>query len=389
MSDASTSAGHGLHAWRWPSGKMTGAFGVLAAAAAAVALLAAGTLAIHLRAPTEADAAAAASVAVETLVVERVEAVRRSERYVGRIEPARQTRLAFERGGTLVDIRADEGQVVREGETVARLDTALLEARRAELTAERAALEARAELASLTLRRRSELRDRGHVSEQAYDEARLSLTQTEAAIRQVDAGLRSVAIDLRKSVLRAPFSGQITARALDEGGIVSAGEPVLDIIESGRPQIRVGIPEDRATTLRAGQVLAVDAAGGRQPGRIAAIRADMDPATQTRIVVLDLPPDEALVFGAIAEVVIEDEIAQSGFWVPITALHEGARGLWTVITALETADGLTAASETVEIVVLDGGRALVRGTLTPGAEIVATGRHRLVPGTRIARADAS
>lgn len=359
------------------------------AAAGAIGLVVIGTMTIHERATASINAEAGPTVFVETMTVTRVTSVERMARYVGQIEPARSNRLAFERPGTLISVLVDEGDRVAEGKVVARIDTRALNARKAELEARRDGLEARVELAELTLERQSELRDRGHASTQTFDEARLQLARLAAGLVEIDAGLWAIDVDLAKSDLIAPFAGQVTARLLDEGGVVAPGAAVLEMIEAARPQLRVGVPMDQARSLSVGDAVAVDHPTGKLDGIVAAIRPDIDPATRARIVLVDLPASGGLAFGSTAELVLAEPMPMSGFWIPITALREGARGLWTVTTMVETNTGLEAGSETVEILLLKEDRAFVRGTLRDGGAIVANGAHRLVPGTRIAVRDPS
>lgn len=360
--------------------------GVTVAVAVAGGLLAAGTLTLHARTGDVGTVAVQPPIRVHTLTVERQAGAIRREVYVGRVEAARQIHLAFERTGTVTEVLVEEGDTVAAGAVVAVLDTDLLDARRAELVAERKALDADVELARLTMVRQKELQQHGHASQQRFDEARLTHSRMQAARAKVDAAIRSVDVDLSKSILTAPFAGEVTDRLLDEGAVVSPGAAVLDLIENGRPQARVGLPESVAAELRHGDPMTVETVGGSMTASVAAIRADIDPRTRTRIVLLDLPR-AAAAFGSAVEVVVERALATPGFWVPVTALREGRRGLWTLTTIVHGAGDPVAGSESVEILFLDGDRAYVRGTLADGAEIVANGSHRLVPGSLLALAD--
>jgi RND family efflux transporter MFP subunit len=361
------------------------ALGTTAAVAVAGALLAAGTIALHARAGDGDAVAVRPPTPVRTLTVERQETVTRSEIYVGRLEAARSIHLAFERSGTVEAVMVEEGDRVEEGMVVALLDTDLLTARRAELLAEREALDADVELARLTTDRQQELQRLGHASTQRYDEARLSYTRLKAARLRVDAAIRALDVDLDKSVLTAPFAGEVTARMLDEGAVVAPGAAVLDLIERDRPQVRVGLPEAVAASLSQGQPITIETALGPVGATVNAVRADIDPRTRTQIVLLDLPATDAA-FGSAVEVMVERTVAASGFWVPVTALREGRRGLWTLMTVVPGEDGPVAGTESVEILFLQGERAYVRGSLADGAEIVADGNHRVVPGSPLGRA---
>ena len=360
----------------------------LMAGGVALGLVAFGTVVIHERSGARADATATPPVAVETLQLQFETTVRQQVRFVGEVEPARSNRLAFERPGTISRITVDEGDRIDAGATLATLDTRLLDARKSELQARKAGLQAQVELAELTLRRQTVLRDRGHTSGQAFDEIRLQLAQLEAGLLEIDAALEAVTVDLAKSRIIAPFAGQVTARLLDEGSVVAPGTAILSLIEAERPQLRVGVPATMARDLTAGQSVAVEHQGAAMQARIAAVRPDIDPVTRSQIVLVDLPSQSRLVFGMTAELIIDARRSTEGYWVPLTALREGSRGLWTLTTIVEGETGFEAAAETVEIVLVNADRAFVRGTLTESPRIVASGTHRLVPGTPVTPTDA-
>ena len=95
------------------------------------------------------------------------------ERFVGRLEPARRTELAFERNGLVTEVLVEEGDLVEAGEPVARLDTDKLKAERAQLSARRRELQSQLGLANLTLKRKKRLMDAGHDTVERHDQARL------------------------------------------------------------------------------------------------------------------------------------------------------------------------------------------------------------------------
>lgn len=368
---------------RSPLRRIAGLFGLFCAGSLAIAATALGTLTIHDRAAARQPVAPPPLLKVETIRVRASDHLTTTEHYAGRIEAARTSRLAFERGGTVTHILADEGATVRAGDTIARLDTQLLEARAAELRARRAVLEAQTELARLTAERKKQLQDRGFATGQDHDNARLALAGLKARIKEVDAALEATSIDIRKSVLVAPYAGTIAARRLDEGAIVTAGMPVMDLMESARPQIRVGVPQTHAAHLSIGNDYHVDYAGARLSARLIAVRPDIDPATRTLVALFDLKPSPLVRFGATADLALDIRRPADGFWLPLSTLRSGTRGLWTVLTVVEDEVGARVGQESVEIVTVADDRAFVRGTLADGTALIAEGGHRLVPGTRI------
>jgi RND family efflux transporter MFP subunit len=311
-------------------------------------------------------------------------------RFAGRVAPARRAALGFELGGRLAEVTVEAGAVVSAGDVLARLDRRSLEADRAAALAERAALEAEAELARLTAERRAALQAQGHAATQAFDEARLGLARLEASIAAADARIAGIDLALEKSELRAPFAGEIGTRHLDPGATVAAGTPVVDLFAQGAPELRVGLPAALAAELDPAAQVAVELGDARVAARLVRLRPDLDPATLTReaTFVLDMPPGAVRPgFGDTAAVILRERIAAEGFWLPLAALSEGARGSWQVMVAEPEGPVPVARPEAIEVLHTDGARVFVRGAIPQGTPVVADGAHRLVPGQPLAPAE--
>eukprot|EP00903_Cladosiphon_okamuranus_P000983 g981.t1 len=314
-------------------------------------------------------------------------AVERS--YAGRLEPARQTDLAFELSGTVLEIAVDEGDAVGKGDIIARLDTRSLEAERRRQRANRLAVESDRELAELTLTRRQKLQQAGHTSTETLDQARLALSRLDATLAQIDAAIEAIEINLDKSVLRAPFAGNIGARVLDEGATVAPGQPALTLLESARPQVRIGLPPKVAAQLEEEQVFHIRIGSKDLKAEFIGLRPDLQTRTRTIEALFQLEERSQLAgFGDLAELTLAEWVESDGYWVPMNALKEGPRGLWTVLAiagaepeaAAENDAGLVIIREAVEVLYSEDGRAYVRGTITPDTRIVAAGVHRVVAG---------
>lgn len=405
------------------------------AAGLSAALVVGGVGLIRARAEAEPRPPAAAVPLVETLALHRLDGYTRRHLHAARVEPVREAALAFEAGGTLVDVAVDEGERVAAGAVVARLDTRLLEAKRERLAAARRALDADAELARLALERQGTLERRGFTASESLDEARLAVPRVEARIAEADAALALVDVELDKSVLRAPFDAVVGRRLLDEGATVAPGSVVLALLEDARPRIRVGLPPERAAELspdgtyrfvtdagRAGggvRGARDDADGAIDEGRtvearLLSRRADIDTRTRTVSALFepvgdDDPAANALFFGELLELVLEERVERTVFDVPLDALAEDAEGLWSLLVvderrapnggAAPTDDGTDVGREAgdgpapdgttrlrrvaVDVVHTDGARAFVDAALEDGTRVVAGGRHRVVAGERV------
>ncbi|MEM9010865.1 MAG: efflux RND transporter periplasmic adaptor subunit [Pseudomonadota bacterium] len=314
------------------------------------------------------------------------------ERFAGRIEPARETSLAFELAGTVAEVLVEEGDVIAAGAPIAHLDTRAWALERQRTEAAMAAIEADLELARLTTERQRALRDRGHQSEQGLDNARLAKDAAEARRAEMMAALARIELDLEKATLRAPFAGTVTERDVDEGSIVTAGAVLARLQETARPQARIGLPPELAVRYAPGDEVTLLVAEARTTGVVAAVAPDVDPATRTVSVLIDVattPGDRAgFAMGEVVRLAVARPVETAGAWLPLEALSEGIRGLWSIYVAADGASDMQARREAVEILHTAGGRAFVRGTFADGDHAIIGGHNRLAEGTAVALASA-
>ncbi|MEO9970791.1 MAG: efflux RND transporter periplasmic adaptor subunit [Hyphomonadaceae bacterium] len=310
-----------------------------------------------------------------------------NESFSGLVVARRTSQLGFAAGGRVIRIEADIGDRVQAGQPLGKLDTRSLTA---QLTASRAnAAEARAnyQLSRTVVERQSKLFERGHVAQQRVDEATAQASaaaaRIEAAMAQSDA--LEVAIDL--AVLRAPFSGTVTQRLIDEGAIALPGAPILEIVEDRKLEARIGLPAMSAATIKTGQEVELLSERGPVPAKMRSSTGIVDRTQRTVTVIFDITSPELVDPGAIVRLSLERGVDERGFWVPVSALSESSRGLWSIYIAESVDGGWRASPQLVEIVQADGGRAYVRGTVRDGDQIILDGLSRLVPGQAVVLVD--
>jgi RND family efflux transporter MFP subunit len=310
--------------------------------------------------------------------------------YAGRTAATRAAELGFKRGGEITEMQVDQGDVVAKGDTLAKLDTASINAQLTQAAAEvslaRANLEAlvaEAELATNTEQRFRTLREQGHASVQVYDETRLTLRAKQAQLNVARANLeralaaqKSVEVELREAVIRAPFPGTIQARYVDEGTQIRSGEAALRLVEDAHREAHVGIPADIAKRMMPGQTYQVSWQNQTYAASLDAVLPEVDPATRTLTAVFTLAGID-IPLGSTVEVAINEAVDAPGFWLPLSALTEADRGLWGVYVV--NAEQIVE-RRLIEIVHSEADRVFVRGTLKTDDRVVATGVQRIVPG---------
>ncbi|MEM7487752.1 MAG: efflux RND transporter periplasmic adaptor subunit, partial [Pseudomonadota bacterium] len=153
-------------------------------------------------------------------------------------------------------------------------------------------------------------------------------------------------------------------------------------VEDGAPRFRAGIDPALAADLDIGRTVVIRISDVDQTAVLAQLTPDLDPVTRARIAFFDI--DGAAPPRATGEVLLTQDVAGRGAWVPLSALRQGPRGTWTLMMV---EDGRTSV-EAVEILHLETDRAFIRGTFTDGAAYLPGGTHRLVPGQPVTVSEA-
>ncbi|MEO1703030.1 MAG: efflux RND transporter periplasmic adaptor subunit [Pseudomonadota bacterium] len=321
-------------------------------------------------------------VLVETSPISMVDRFEVSRSFSGQIEAPQLADLSFEQGGTIKLIDADEGQTVSEGQIVARLDDRILKAELQRIKASRAAVEAQRELLTLNNERAVELNRKGFAANQALDQTRLGLVELDARVAEMDATLTSIEIQLEKLTITAPFNGTISKRQVDPGTTIGGGQPVVSIVENADPVFRVGIDPQLSQNLSTGDVVRVTFGDIHLDAQIIGFLPQLDPTTRTQTVRAQLPQTSDVTIGQTGEVALIESVKTRGAWVPLSAIEDGVRGLWTIKT-VRPGVKKTVGIEAVELLHVDEKNAFVRGTFGPESELILSGLHRIVTGQTI------
>ncbi|MBT1444919.1 efflux RND transporter periplasmic adaptor subunit [Shewanella sp. JM162201] len=303
--------------------------------------------------------------------------------FSGTVRAANTTGVGFELAGKLNSISADSGNRVSKGQLLATLDTSLLDAERRELDAAMAQNEADLNLAQSTLKRSLELKKQGYASSQQLDELQGRLGSLQGARERLRASLYATSLKLEKSRLLAPFDGVISQRSFNLGEVVPLGQPVFTLVENRAPQAHVGVPADVARALSPGQQVDLRAGKRHMAAVIEGISPAIDPVTRTVGLRLSLPTDANVLNGEIVYLHHELTVERAGFWVPVSALTDGLRGLWNLYVVANRDGNFVIERRDVEIVYTDKDQAFLVGAVNDGEQIVTQGLHKLVVGEQV------
>jgi RND family efflux transporter MFP subunit len=355
--------------------------------------------------------------ATSVRVVEvRDEVVASSVRYSAVVKELNKANLSFRVGGTVEFLHQvegpgarvrpiHEGDVLEQGEVIARLDPADFRRERdvaaGHLGTARAKLaeaKADAELAQVEFRRSEQLINRNALSKSDEDSARAKLHTTAAAQNAAENEVGTAQVELAKAeanleycTLKIPFkNGTVAARYVDPDERIAAGQKAFLVVDVSSVVIAFMVPDTLVGHLSIGQSMEVscEALPARQfTGVIHKVAATADALTRSYPIEVRIDRPDGLRPGMVANVHIRKE--QRAHLLPLTAIAPATIGsnFFEVFRA-RSKNGKAVAeriSVTLEAV-LDNRVAIRLGPeqrLRPGDRVVATGIHRLHDGEAV------
>ena len=303
--------------------------------------------------------------------------------FTGTIRAGNTTGVGFELAGKLNNLQVDSGSKVKQGQILAVLDTRLLEAERQEIQASLAQTQADVDLATSTLKRNQELKKSGYVSEQLLDENRSQLNSLAAAKNRLLASQHANQLKLDKSILVAPFEGTISQRLHNLGEVIAAGSPIFTLVGNINPEAYIGVPVALAEQFHTKQQVQVSVRDQTFTAEIAGISAEVNPISRTLQLRISLPNDAHVINGEIAYLHQQQQIPQPGYWVPISALTDGIRGLWNLYVIANYEQQSIIERRDVEILYTTQDMAYIQGAIQPNEIYVSQGLHKLVVGQTV------
>jgi membrane fusion protein (multidrug efflux system) len=286
----------------------------------------------------------------------------------GETEAWHDVRVAADTAGLVEWIGPREGDLVKKGELIAKIDVSALKA-----ALDKA--EAEAKLAEELYQRRVKLFDQKIITEEDLDRSR-----TERILAQ--GNLRQIQVEYDRGFVRAPISGLVNSLYVDEGEFIDRGKPMADLVNVDRIEINVNVPELDVRYLEVGQTAGVriDAFPERQlMGKVDFVAYKADPATKTfHVKVLIDNADHIIRPGMIARVAFLRRVIPDALAAPLFSLvDKGGERLVFV-----EKDGVVQA-RTVSIGVIEGDRVQITKGLNAGDNLIVAGQTEVEEGMRV------
>lgn len=341
--------------------------------AACTALLLAGLAACGGpdKAPGAAEAKAETKKNHQKVPVETATVSRRSiaARYSGTasLSAAAEAEVVAKTSGVLIELLAEEGDAVKAGQVLARLDP---DRKGLALAQQKATLEK----LEREYKRSTEMFQRQLVSADAHEKIRSELEIQRAAVDIAE-------LELSYTRVVAPISGVIAQRMAKEGNLIQANGPLFKIVDTSRLEAVLNVPERELATLKAGLPVSMqcDAVPGRDfAGRIDRISPVVDAGSGTFRVTATFTEQPALRPGMFGRIGVVYDQREDALTVPRDALLEG-EGEPAVFAVREG----KAVRVPVELGYQDGSLAEIRAGLAEGEQVVTVGKVALRAGAEV------
>lgn len=299
--------------------------------------------------------------------------------YRGTVYFKEVSEVATEVQGKVIAVLFEEGQSVRKGHLLVRLDDELLKkdlaARQAALDRDRIELE----IAELRYRRSESLVEEGLATPEQFDEYRFDVKALQFQLSATQAEFERIQTILKKSTISAPFDGIVIERSTEIGEWKSDGDTVAVIARESEYSVLVDVPESSIAWIEPGREVELKIGGRTVLGNVDTIIPRGDIPTRTFPVKIRVETRAQLLEGmaALARLPTGDEVAC--IIVPRDALlhQSGEDVVYTVQDAV-------ARRHPVRVIGYEGLFAGISAPeLTPGHLYIVAGHERLRSGDRI------
>ena len=296
--------------------------------------------------------------------------------------------------GELLEVAFSEGQLVEQGQLLARIDPRSYVAARDQVQGQLERDQAILGLAKLTLDRMKNVSIRDATSQQEMDEKAATVRQAEATVLVDRAALASAELQLSYTKIDAPITGRVGLRVIDRGNIVKANDAKgIAVITQLQPiSVVFAIPQDaiprvRSRLAEAGtvEVLAFDRSFQQliQTGSLTAIDNQVDSSTGTLKLKAKFENEsESLFPNQFVNIRLLVKEWADAIVIPSSAVQRGPDFSYAYVVST-TGEDATVDINKIVVSFTDAGRAVIESGLSVGDRVVVEGTDKLQPGGKV------
>lgn len=296
--------------------------------------------------------------------------------YSGLVLSRNDVRLPAELAGRLLSV-AEVGDRFNQGEVIARIDDTFLQQQRAEEQAIIKSEEARLALHDKDVERYQRLIKKNNIAQSELDQSILDQALARSNINAAQARLAQIEERIRRSIIRAPFSGVVSERFIQKGEWSESGTAIVRFVDTKNLEIQVNVPQSIVSLLSIGDILTVLHENQSTPAKLTTVVRVSN--NNSRLFELRLVADKPLPAGSLVRIRVPNAQAQQ-----VIAIHRDALVLRKGSTSVFRInnDGL-AEKFPVEVGIGDGEYVQIISDIQAGDQVVIRGSERLRPGAPV------
>jgi len=309
---------------------------------------------------------------------------------VGSVKPLNTVTIRPQVSGKLIEIHFDEGQDIKKGDVLVRIDDAVYRAALDQANGKKAQDQALLQNAQLDLERYQRLVQSSSGTQQQADTAKSQVAQYRAAVESDQAAIASAQASLDYTTIKAPIDGRTGIRNVDIGNIVSSSDATGIVTLSQIKPISVvfSVPQQQLARVNAamgGGKLSVEATASDgktviDTGTLAVVDNQVDTTTGTVKLKANFANDKlALWPGAFVNARLLVETMKGAIVVPTAAVQRGPDGTFVYLLRPDSTVGM----KTVKVGQQDDAQAVITEGIAVGDKVVTTGFARLQDGAKV------
>ncbi len=190
--------------------------------------------------------------------------------------------------GELQDLLVREGDYVKAGQVIARVDSTEYQARLRQAQQQAQSAKAQVDIAQRTYDNNRSLVDQGFISKTALEMSASNLAASQASYQAAQSGVDVLQKSLDDAVIRAPITGQVSQRLAQNGERVAVDARVVEIVDLAQLEMEASLSAEDATRVRLGQVAQVSIDGSIDAVAAKVVRVNPIATAASRAVVVYL-----------------------------------------------------------------------------------------------------
>lgn len=251
----------------------------------------------------------------------------------GTLNAARSSTVRAEVGGQILGVHAEEGQSVRRGTLLARIEDQPLQDAFASMQSAVRSADHALDVAQREATRTTNLVKAGALPERDAEVAQNNLVAAQAQVADAKARLASARKQLANATVHSPMAGIVSKRPANSGDVVSQGDELFTIIDPSSMRLEGSVPSESLSAITIGAPVLFEVRGYPEQqfeGRIERIRPEADAITRQVPIFVSLPNKGGrLVSGLFAEGRVTRE-SRDALVVPETAVNVNGATPWVM-----------------------------------------------------------